>query len=537
MLKPSVYSSCFLLMILTFFTIFSADIAEAANYVRYVDAGIPDKYYGSEKPDCSTYSSTSGKCVGGSAAAYRSIEDVNKFINNLSNSDSASIYFKRGNKWNITSTSGYLNIQKKNIFIGAFGSGNLPIFDGQNTAYNQAKVNSHAPLIEVSANSCTVDSIRLINAYGSAIRVENVSSGLIKNCQINKTGWAGVLLSGATSGVTVERLEITRAGYRGNEGPDPQFGSHPQAINANGSNVRNCIFRYNHVYNCYTEGIGGNGNISEYNLVGPTKASGIYAGEKGGIIRYNIIYGTTNSEFHIDSKNGRRWSSSGIALDEEKTNSIDSKNSEIYGNIVIGRFAGLRVRNMTKTLGKEAIVYNNTFIDNSYNIMISEPEFWKIHFQNNLSIVYDKIYSRHVVCWGDTYRFDIGPNQWSSIPEDKRWYSISRDEISDPNLSKKNGWTSLTGISDFSFLNLMLPLTSTAINNSKTIKLSSSNGYQSAFLTSGTEFRNLPNNTTFKLTSQNDSGNYWSFGAIVVGSANNQNSSSTPPAPSLWIVK
>jgi hypothetical protein len=445
-------------LIFSSFILFStADIVHSANYTRYVDTNINDNYYDSDTPDCSNYSGKNGSCGSGNDKAYRTIQDVNKFIQKLESGDSASIYFKRDCKWTINSKGSYLNVTKKNIYVGAFDSGAMPIFDGVDKEFNTASVNTHAPLIQIGANGVTVDSIKLINAYASAIRFSNVSNGSVKNCIIDKAGWAGVLLAGATSNVTVERCEITRAGYRGNEGPDPKSGSHPQAINANGSNVRNCIFRYNHVYNCYTEGIGGNGNISEFNLVGPTKASGIYAGEKGGIIRYNIIYGTTNSEFYKDKRNGRSWSSSGIALDEEKTNSPDSKGSQIYGNIVIGRFAGFRVRNMTKTLGKEAQIYNNTFIDNSYNIMISEPEYWKIHFQNNLSIVYDKTYSRHVVCWGDTYRFNIGPNQWSSIPEDKRWYSTSRDEISDPKLTKTNGWTSLTGVSSFSFSNLIPP--------------------------------------------------------------------------------
>jgi hypothetical protein len=536
MLKQRSIISCCFLVVLTLTLILAAGLVDAANYVRYVDAGIPDKYYGSEKPDCSTYSPTSRNCGGGSAFAYRSIEDINKFIGTLENNDSASIYFKRGNKWNITGTTNFLKIQKKNIFVGAFGSGNLPLFDGQNTAFDQTKINSHSPLIQVNANGCTVDSIRLINAYASAIRIENVTSGLIKNCQIDKAGWAGVLLAGTTSGVTVEGCEITRAGYRADQGPDPKFGTHPQAINANGSNVRGCTFRFNHVYNCYTEGIGGSGNILEFNLIGPTTAPGLYAGEEPSIIRYNLIYGTKNSEFLRISKNGKLWCAAGIGLNEEKSIG-DHEYSEIYGNIVVGRYAGLRIANMTKTSGKHAKVYNNTFIDNSFNIMVSEPEYWEITFKNNLSIVYDTKHGRHVACYGDSSGYDIGANHWSSIPEYTDWYNSSRDEISDPMLSKTSGWTSLTGLSSFSFSNLIPSSNFKAINNSKAIKLSNSTGYQANFLTLGTNFGNLPNNPTFKLVSQNNSGSYWDFGAIVAGGSSGQDTSSIPQAPSLWIVK
>jgi hypothetical protein len=539
MLKQRSITSCCFLVVLTLTLILSAGLVEATNYIRYVDAGLTDKYYGSEKPDCSTYSSNSGKCSGGSAAAYSSIEDVNVFIQKLENNDSASIYFKRGSKWSITRTANFLNIRKKNIFVGAFGSGSLPIFDGKGTAFQSQNVNSHAPLILVSGNNCTVDSIRLINSYGSGVRIENVSSGIIKNCQINKAGWAGVAIAGTSSGIAVERNEITEAGYRGDQGPEPKFSSHPQAIQANTFSVQDISIRYNHVYNCYTEGIGASGNLVEFNLVGPTLGSGIYAGEKPGIIRYNMVYGTSNAKFFSDSKNGRLWCSSGIAIDEEKYHIDSGFGAEIYGNIIIGRYAGLRVRNETKTIGKEAHVYNNTFIDNAYNIMVSAPEYWDIAFKNNLSIVYDTKYSRHVACYGDSSRLNIGPNHWSSEPEDKRWYNSSRDEVSDPRLSKTNGWTSLTGISSFSFSNLIPSINSTAYNNSKAIKLGNTNGYQPKFLTTGTNFVKLPNNPTFKLISQNDSGKYWDFGAIVVNGSSSQNPSSpsSPPAPSLWIVK
>ena len=410
------------------------------------------------------------------------------------------------------------------------------MFDGKDTAFDTQPLNAHAPLIQVSENNCTVEYIRLVNAYGSAIRFDSVTSGKALNCQIDKAGWAGVAIAGTSSGITVERCSITKAGYRSDLGPDPQHASHPQAIQSNTYSVEDCIFRYNHVYNCYTEGIGASGNTVEFNLVGPTMAPGIYSGEKPSVIRYNLAYGTNNAEYFNNSNNGRRWCSAGISLNEEK-GTIDPIWSEIYGNIVIGRFAGLRVSNMTNKSGKKARIYNNTFIDNSNNLMVSKPEYWQATFKNNLSIVYDTKHCRHVGFYGDPSGWDIGPNQWSSVPEDSRLYNLSQDEIGDPRLPKTNGWTNLNGPTSFSFSDLVPPLNSTAINNSKAIKLSNSNIYQVSFLTLGTEFRNLPNNPTFNLIKQYDSGNYWDFGAIVVNSATNQSSTSPPPAPALWIVQ
>jgi hypothetical protein len=528
-LMKSIFSILFFLCI--------AGNVQAANHIRYVDGSLTDRYSGSETGDCNSYSAKSGTCGGGTDIAYQSIEDVNKFLQKLESNDTASIFFKKGGKWKVTAPTNALKISKSNIYVGAFGSGNMPIFDGQDRAINSMSINVHPPLIQVSGDNCTIESIQLINAYGSALRLSDVKNGVVKNCRINKAGWAGVAIAGYSQGVVVEKCEITRVGWRGDQGPEAAPGmDHPQAIQANTSGVNGCRFRYNHIYNCYTEGIGASGQTVEFNLVGPTTASGIYAGEKTSLIRYNVVYGTLGNGFNREIKNGRKWCASGIGLDEEKAVGT-GKYSEIYGNIVVGRYAGLRVRNMTKQLGKEAYVYNNTFIDNAYNVMVSAPEYWKITFKNNLSIVYDKTYSKHVVCWGDSYSWNIGPNHWSSNPEESSWLNTTRDEISDPKLTKTNGWTSLTGVSSFSFSNLIPPLNSTAINNSKAIKLSSSNGYQLTFLASGTDFKRLPNNPTFKLVSQNSSGNYWDFGAIVANGSSSQNASSTPPAPSLWIVQ
>jgi hypothetical protein len=494
-------------------SLFLAQSVEAKDLTVYVDSEISDIYKDSSIPDCKTYSPDTGKCGDGSAIVYSTIKDVNSYLTTLSNVDKPTILFKKGRLWTITSIDGYLKIDKDNVLIGAFGSGSLPVFNGKDYAFDTKELHKHAPLIQLNGENCTIDSLRLINAYGSAIRISDVSSGTVISCQINKAGWAGVLIW-ASSGVLVEKCEISRVGWRSNLGPEPIHKDHPQAINANNQYVNNCIFRYNHVYDCYTEGIAAAGHIAEYNLVGPTKASGIYAGIKPGIIRYNIIYGTVDSRFHSYSKNGRTWCSNGIGLNEEKYDS-DGLGSEIYGNIVIGRQAGIRVMNREKVLGKEAYIYNNTLIDNAHNFMISAPEYWTIKAKNNLSVVYDTAHSTHLVCWGDSSKWDIGPNQWNFAPEDKDWYSKTRDEISDPELGKTSGWSTLGSSVDFSFKDLIPVINSTAIDNPKAIILSKYSGFQEKFLTSGTDISKMPNDPKFKKNSQSSGGENWNFGAIV----------------------
>jgi hypothetical protein len=488
---------------------------EAKDLTVYVDSQLTDIYKKSSIPDCSNYSSETGKCDGGSANAFCTIKDVNSYLATLSKDDTVTVLFKKNQEWAITSTESYLKINKDRVFIGAFGSGSLPVFDGKDTAYNDDLLKLHAPLIQINSNYCTVGSIRLVNAYGSAIRFSDVEGGLISQCQILKTGWSGIAIAGNSRKVAVEHCEITQTGWRSDLGPEPIEGmNHPQAINANTAGVDECLFRYNHIYNCYTEGIPASGHIVEYNLIGPTKASGIYAGEKPGVIRYNIIYGSSDSKYHVYNKNGMTWCSNGIGLNEEKYAS-DGIGSEVYGNIVIGRQSGIRVMNRSKVFGKKAYVYNNTFLDNANNFMISAPEYWQIDVKNNLSIVYDKTHSRHVACFGDSSGWDIGPNQWSSIPEDKNWYSTSRDEISDPKLRKTSGWTMLKSSTDFSFKDLTPLINSTAIENPKAIILSKYSGFQEIFLTSGTDLSKMPSAQVFRKDSQSSGGENWNFGAII----------------------
>ena len=507
----------YLLGVLCIAGLLSTQLSEASDYIRYVDPSIADIHLSSAIPDCVEYSPNSGSCADGSSKAYRTTKDVNNFINTLESGDTASIYFKRGGIWTINSGDSYLKITKKNVFIGAFGSGNLPVFDGKDTPFNDAKINLHAPLIQVSGQNCTLDSIRLINSYGSAIRLSDVTGGLITKCQIDKAGWAGVAIAGTSTGITVELCNITKVGYRGQAGPepDPEANRWPQAINANTANVGDCLFRYNHIYNCYTEGIGASGNIVEYNLIGPTTSAGIYAGEKSGIIRYNFCYGTiADTQFFISNKNGRGWTNDGISLNEEKY-VIKGLVSEIYGNIVVGRLSGIRVMNMSGENGKVARIYNNTFIDNAFNFKISKPETWKIQLKNNLSIINSTDYSKHISCGGDTSGWDIGPNQWSSIPEDQNWYNVVRDEISYPELKSIKGWYSLKNSDDISFDYLIPTANSSAVENPKAVNLSQIVGYQDKFLTSGTVISTLAKNLKFKLESQNTVNNKWNFGAIV----------------------
>jgi hypothetical protein len=142
-------------------------------------------------------------------------------------------------------------------------------------------------------------------------------------------------------------------------------------------------------------------------------------------------------------------------------------------------------------LVKKHNVYNNTFLDNANNFMISAPEYWQIDVKNNLSIVYDKTHSHMLRALVTLRAGTLGPNQWSSIPEDKNWYSTSRDEISDPKLRKTSGWTMLKSSTDFSFKDLTPLINSTAIENPKAIILSKYSGFQEIFLTSGTDLSKM----------------------------------------------
>jgi hypothetical protein len=495
---------------------------EAANYVRYV-----------------SYSAGNDSNSGNNESSpWRTIPKVNSYLNSLPSGDSATIFFKRGDVWEMTTNNTYLQIKHPNVIIDAYGDLNsqLPTFDGRDTYRGgTAIMKNGTPCILVSDNDSPtgdnfiIRNIRIIDAFVSGILVGVVTNGLIQDCIIEQAGWAGIGLFSVSphfvQGVTVERCSISRAGYHANDGPEPYSDgsatAHPQAINANLDQSINNIFRYNHVFNCWTEGIGASGQLAEYNLVGPTTASGIYAGERPGKVRYNIIYGTTDMDFRNGTAqgHGRAWCANGIGFNDEK-NTSNTESAEFYGNIVVGRGSGMRVMNQTGTAGVGPKIYNNLFLNNAYNFKISRADTWSDSVvKNNLSVCYDTNYCDHVISWHDDSQWDIGPNQWWPAQTNDLQWNHSNDEISDPQISKNSGWLNLISSDSFNFADLLPSSGSTAYNNVKALVLSSLGNYESNYLTSNTNLSGMPFNPSFELGGQDS---IWNFGATL-------ESGTTPP--------
>jgi len=209
--------------------------------------------------------------MSGSDSVYKTMQDVNAFIETLGGDDKATIYFQRGDTWVIQTETAVLNVSTENITISAFGSGDRPIFDGNNmTKFGEGRTQ---PLVQVSAAGAVVEYVTIQNAYGSGIRFDQTVDGTLRHSKIDMMGNAAVELF-KSDNITVEHCQISRAGYHGDQGPEPIYAFHPQAINANDNWSDNCTFRYNYIYNNWTEGIGANSHTVEYNLIGASIGSG-----------------------------------------------------------------------------------------------------------------------------------------------------------------------------------------------------------------------------------------------------------------------
>jgi len=434
---------------------FLPTISHATHYTRYVDAHVADIYKASAEPDCGTYDASTGQCEGGSGSSYKTTEDVNSFIKSLASDDSATIYFQRGDTWYITSPSAVLRITKQNVTFDAFGRGALPKFDGNDVSWDGTK---RQWMLIVSAANVTVKNLELSEAYGDGVLLDQVSNSNItlSGLVISEIGYAAINFSRATH-VTIEYCDISRSGLHSAAGPstEPGVDDWPQAINVNTYGNSDNIIRYNKIYNIFGEGMGCRGSVCEYNIVGPTTAVGIYSGQGAPVIRYNLVWGNSDTTYAIHYMNGRKWVAGGIGSDcERASNSINGL--RIYGNIVVGRGGGISIKNSQGEAGATStngLVYQNTLIDNGENFSVTHAAYSTYTVKNNLSVVYDTTYASHISLSGTPSTWTIGPNHWSSTPEYSDFKS-EQDLIGDPMLPKTSGWTDLIGESSLRLADL-----------------------------------------------------------------------------------
>jgi hypothetical protein len=515
-------------------------IAGATDYTVYVDNSISDTYSGSATPDCTNYNPSTFACSGGSASAYNSLDDVDAFVASLSNgTDTATIYWRRGRTWTLTSNSDAINIDKSDTTFDAYGTGAKPIIDGDGSYPNLIGI----PVIDVANNASAIGNIenvfiknlQIVNTHdgsstnegGIGIRYTGtgtseghyIGGGGVQNCFISMTGAAAISLYRvpATDPILIESNEITRANEYHRT---TSASSWPQTINTHDSYTYGHECRNNKIYNTFGEGIGCRGfDIVEYNVVSDTSSSLFYIDMMSGsgsafssIVRYNLGYFT----------NGKTHSDPGITVnDENSTGNNTAIHDQIYGNIIIGAIYGIRIRNqaVTSAFGRTD-VFNNTFIDNEKNIVFAHTDYFNdVRFKNNSSIIHSDgestcqhFSSFSVNGWTN---WDIGPNFFYGTGTVALASPLTTDAVgpsgTSANLGKTSGWLSLSAcpsLDDFT-----PQVGSDMIDNANTADLGDS---YDEYLNFG-EFSDLPDDPGFTIVDQDDYGDEWDFGAIIFG--------------------
>jgi hypothetical protein len=504
--------------------------------------------------NAATYNYYFSNAGGGSTCSQEfpcsSLVDARKKINDIGSEHTVNLYFKRGDSWSADTSAinrevcHGLIVDDSNdpaININAYGSGNDPIFDGM--VSNFSSVPSHddvnGPLFynrffEFKRDNCSISNVEIRRVYGHAVFLTGANYFTMRYCNVNNFGAGGISsnLSTGASNVTVEHntfhtgQELWRYSKRSGWEAAIQLTSQNHLCEDN-------VIRYNLVYDIYGEGIQTPNSLCEYNVVGDTASIAINTSNHGWdakttIVRYNLVTMSDWSPSVYDNMHGGGSSPTGIRVFDEHVGGDNSEaDIEIYGNVVVNRSMGIwAFSSIDKGNPYGSVkIYNNTVIDSHIcNIYVGNgDEFSAMYIYNNSSILYNQTTSTHVFDQGDFLphaNWKISHNAfWTtggSPKVDADWQTNYVN--SDPKLPGEDvvgivwdGQSGATYFSDIDFNSHLYPLSGSGlINTGKTLGA----GYETNFLTYGTDFSKLPDMPTFKRASQSDVPN-WSVGAIV----------------------
>jgi len=179
-------------------------------------AGAEEYYVSSSDGD----DGNDGKSPG---SAWRTLGHVNGYGDFQEGDD---IYFKCGDRWTASSTSGYMRVRWNGnagdrATIGAYygsekecGSRDKPVIDGNFVA----PYNTWVGLVNVGGRSyVTVENLRLINSDGQGVRFlgggryDRSNNGIVRNVDVDYTRNAGIQWSYSDDGLA-EGCTVTRAG-------------------------------------------------------------------------------------------------------------------------------------------------------------------------------------------------------------------------------------------------------------------------------------------------------------------------------------
>jgi len=372
-----------------------------------------------------------------------------------------------------------------------------------------------------------IQDIKIINSHGYGISDDYAipnTNVIVRRVTVEDTGRAGIRVYYSGTGAIVEYCKVMRDNRQAFIGESGNWDSGIRVDRAN------AIVRYNEVGPGWGEGIGVSNSTTlnhlvENNLVWGRRSVGIYLdGAIEAVVRNNIIIGTTDTDYHqVYIMGGRSWNPAAIGLNQEDVGK-PTKRSKIYNNVCIGCGTGIQALNLQDTDYDPVdrnYAYNNTLIDNYYNIWTHVSETMDTEYKNNLSYISSDgitVGCHHV--W--TYP-NVGPtgvyrplgNFWSSTPEYSQWEHAS-DVTGDPKLTRTSGWLSISTPDD---IDIAADIATLSISDAIDAALDLGDTYDEAFIT-GCDF-NTPDASDVSTPivvvtgDQDDYGAAWDFGAYA----------------------
>lgn len=507
--------------------------ANAATYNYYFSYDTNGTQVGNDSMDCTD-----------SAYPCQSLSRAQQMVNNANSGDIVNLYFEGGDTWtevtgaSVPTTAFGLSVDSNDpiVNIASYGSGKA-IFNGSVSDFSTASYHSSpggpllwSTLFHFNRDNCSISNVEMKNIYGRAITVKAADNFRLSNCKIHNFGSDAIYIDDGSSGSVVEKNVIYQGQQLWRYKLRPNGWGAAISIQDYNYTYSNNTVRHNLVYDIYGEGIIVHGGTVEYNVVGDTYSVAIYYNGKyingnNFTVRYNYIISSNSNTYRVldgrTSYNGIGW------VEEREGGSNTGASVEIYGNIVINRYYGIYMKNTYSEPLGSAKIYNNTVIDCSlanYNISNPENVTDAGYIYNNASMLYKRTNSDH-----DGINTSLPNANWA-IDSNGFWTSDASPIVDDgwtthynienPKLPGEQliDWTNLTGSTYYNSVNfnthLYLPPDSGLVKSAKTLGA----GYETKFLTYGTDFSSLPNPAAFRRASQPDTP---TIGAIVRSSDTN----------------
>jgi len=304
-----------------------------------------------------------------------------------------------------------------------------------------------------------VENLHIEKSTYRALAVESATDIEIIGNTFNTCYDAGLLLAQVTGGI-VEQNTITNTSrvYLDDS-------TWPAALLLY-NNVSSVTVKENLVYKTFGEGIGlyvnANSNIVEYNHVYGNLRGNIYVETSANnIIRYNLTYGIADSNYHLE---GQSQQMRCIAEDTEWAHGIQygtnlTHDNEYYGNFAANCLEGIFLSSThDSAVVTNAKVYNNTFVDNLYNIAVSSP-MSGVEIKNNISTcvnltINSTCYNTNDDDWNwdandDDAEADVNYNLWHTPHPTEDWVgandptNVTNAELNGP--LDSGSWTDMEG--------------------------------------------------------------------------------------------